>query len=50
MVGDNIATCECVDVSPYFMEEDQKKVLQLSIFEVHPKFIIAMKSIVAIGF
>ncbi len=50
MVGDNIATCECVDVSPYFMEEDQKKVLQLSIFEVHPKFVIAMKGIVAIGF
>jgi hypothetical protein len=50
MVGDNIATCECVDVSPCFMEEDQERVLQLLIFEVHLKFVIATKGIVAIGF
>jgi hypothetical protein len=51
MAGDNIATCECVIVvSPCFMEEDQERVLQLSILKIHPKFIIAMEGIVVIGF
>jgi hypothetical protein len=51
MVGENITTCECiVVVSPCFMEEDQKKVLQLSILKIHPKFIIDMEGIFVIGF
>jgi hypothetical protein len=32
------------------MEEDQERVLQLSILKVHPKFIITLECIVAIGF
>ncbi len=32
------------------MEKDQDKVLQLSILEIQPKFVIAMEGIVVIGF
>jgi hypothetical protein len=52
MARENIATCECVVVvvSPCFMEEDQERILQLSILEIHPKFISAMEGIDVIGF
>ncbi len=51
MAKENIATCECiVVVSPCFMVEDQERVLQLSVLEVHLKFIIDMEGIVVIGF
>jgi hypothetical protein len=50
MVGENITTCESVVVSPHFMEEDQEKVLQLSILKVHPKFVSSMEGIIVIGF
>jgi hypothetical protein len=50
MARNNITTCECLVVSPHFMEKDQDKVLQLSILEIQPKFVIAMEGIVVIGF
>jgi hypothetical protein len=48
--GENITACEFVVVSPHFMEEDQEKVMQLSIFKVHPKFVSSMEGIIVIGF
>jgi hypothetical protein len=50
MVGNNISACECLIVFSRFVEEDQNKVMQFSIFKVHPKFIIAMEVIVVISF